>query len=415
MLEEPNVHLLIPFASTQLLELLDPRLTILWYHANTKALQYCAPAALKGAPQPEIRNFIVEFSPGAPIVYCPDCGAAVTPTRTDRLIIRNRYAYYAPDGRVDRDLTYQHLHDLSVSGLFGFESRMTGGLSADEQRRVAEAAATDRYDMLFVAGLQSLDRTAHALTEQELEIFWRQGTRVHVEISGEKQFDWLIGIIPKYVESMGIGEELDALYYAATKAHIAWQVNLGAQFQEQERLERLEADLQGKTRGYQKVRRALELARALKLKRLYVHDLDIDIVIRENQLDERDRLHEIHSDLVAKWVVLRKLMSRGQISRNQTRDTMTQVKEAGFTALVQAAQELYQWLGQEPSASLELYGAYVKEYQRTMVLIPVRWVYGAMQDQLRVIGAGDTTSLINAVQAMEPALGPAYDSPPVVA
>jgi hypothetical protein len=146
------------------------------------------------------------------------------------------------------------------------------------------------------------------------------------------------------------------------------------------------------------------MARALELERLYVHDVDIDIIIRHSKLSEEERFNEIQADLIAKWVVLRKLMSRGQISKSQTRDTMTQVKEEGMRALLETARALIEKLQldtpENSELSLALYGAYSPDYDRTIILVPVRWVYGAMQDQLRLTGAGDTTSIISAVQAI---------------
>jgi len=401
--DERNLHLLIPFAPASLLDLLDPSLKILWYTADPPRLQVCTPQDLKLTEQPEIRNLIIEFSPGAPIVYCYTCGGSVTPKKTDRLILRNSFAYYVPDGCVDRAATQQYATRLKVKGLFGFDSSITDSLSSTDRTALAEQAAANSYDILLASGLQSLDKTAHDETEKQLALFCNQETKIHIEISGEKNLDWLIELIPKCIHSVGVGEELSALFQAVKnrRADLLGD-DLDIQL-EALRFEKLEDDLRKKPRGYQKVILALEVAQALNLPRLYVHDVGIDIIICADRLSEEQRFQEIRADLVAKWVVLRKLMTRGQITQSPVRDTMTQVKEEGFATMIDTARALYEKLRDLPDVSLELYGTYVPEYNRTVLLVPVRWVYGAMQDQLRVTGAGDTTSIVSAVQAIKKA------------
>jgi hypothetical protein len=199
---------------------------------------------------------------------------------------------------------------------------------------------------------------------------------------------------------VGIGEELASLFDMINRKNLKAKSTPIERFNEEKRQEQLSVSLQDKPMGYQHVMRALEVARSLQLKRLYVHLLDMDIIIREGDLSQPERLKEIQAGLVAKWVVLRKLMSLGVITQDQSRDTMTQVKEEGFTALIETAQAIYERLNSPPSAAIELYGIYFEKYDRTVILIPVRWVYGLMQDQLRIVGAGDTTSTISAVQAI---------------
>ncbi|MCB0166646.1 MAG: hypothetical protein KDI79_20625 [Anaerolineae bacterium] len=406
-LGEQDVHLLTPFVSNSLLDQLDPRLRLLWYesHGTTNRLHLSQPLALKKSEQqPEIHNFVIEFSTGTPIVYCSCCGAGVTPKRTDRVILRSRYAYYLSDGRINRALTEQYGMQLKVNDLFGFDSSISNVLSSSDCEALAQQAAAQEYDVLMMAGLQSLDRSVHNRTKKELDEFKKKNTKIHLEVSGDKNFDWLIDLIPEYIFSIGIGEELDLLFQVLKAKKLISRSDSIERYNEEKRQKALEVHLREKPRGYQKVIQALEVASSLGLKRLYVHDIDIDIIVRQgedqNELSQTQRLAEIQADLIAKWVVLRKLMSRGQISLNQTRDTMTQVKEEGFTALVETAQVLYEEQNSPPSASIELYGTYFPNYKYSVVLVPVRWVYGTMQDQLRIVGAGDTTSIVSAAQAI---------------
>lgn len=399
-LEEPNITLLLPFVPASLRTLLDDKLDLLWYDGSPPALVRRKPSAFETTHHPEIRNFVLEFSAGSPIIYCTACGAAVLPHKTDRLIIRNRFAYYLPNGQIDRATTEARSTQLNVQGLFGFDSRIAAASLHKIPIDLARTAAEQRYDIFFVAGLQSLDRSVRNETLQALEVFRDQGTCIHVEISGDKNLDWLVEDVARCVSSVGVGEELAALFAAAEERHLNSLADAEKQLVEAQRLKHLDTDMQGRPRGYRDLMFALEVTRFLKLERLYVHGVDNDIIIRQGNLSEDERGREIQGDLIAKWVVLRKLMARGQILSNQDRDSMTQVKEEAMAALVETAAALYERYGGKPSTRLELNGIYIPFYDRTIMLVPVRWVYGKVQDQLRVIGAGDTSSLIDAVQVL---------------
>jgi hypothetical protein len=414
-LGETAVNLLIPFVSENLLGLLATELIMLWYDPKTKKLwkptvkQFQAWRASnpKASLHPEIRNFIIEFSASSPIIYCACCGGSVVPNRTDRVIVRNRYSYYVPktsdfpSGNVDRVKAQEYTTRLKVKGLFGFDSGLTNALSLEERQALAEGTAQDRYAVFLLSGLQSLDKTTHRVTEKELKLFTDQGTKIHIEVAGTKNLDWLTQLIPSYIFSVSIGEELEALYQAAKMEYLNTFDDEITRAAETRQFERREADASMKPRDYQKVIWALEAAKLLNLERLYFHGLDMDIIVRNGDLNEKDRFSEIQADLIAKWVVLRKLMSRGEITLSEARDTMTQIKEEGFASLIETAKALYQErLGATPDFELELYGKYFAEYERTVILVPIRWVYGAMQDQLRIVGAGDTTSIVSAVQVI---------------
>jgi hypothetical protein len=402
-LGEENVDLLIPFVPSCLLDLLDPKLRIWWYQTENGAtrLQRYQPSALRGSKHhPEIHNFIIEFSPGSPIIYCPWCGASVMPQKTDRVIVRNCYAYYRSDGYVDRALTQQNNVRLKVNGLFGFDSSINDTLSSDDCEKLAHQAADHKYHITVVAGLQSLDRSAHSVTERELGRFKEVGTKIHIEVSGDKNLEWLIDVIPKYVSSVGVGEESSLLFQKVKEKMLHSIDSAARRSKEEKRQKELETHLRTKPYGYRIVVQALEVARTLGLERLYVHDTDMDVIIRQGRLNQVQRLKEIRADLIAKWVVLRKLMSRGEINRDRFRDTMTQVKEEGLRTLVETSQALYERQNSVPPTSIELYGIYLSDYDYAVLLVPVRWVYGSLQDQLRVVGAGDTTSVISAAQAI---------------
>lgn len=406
-LNEPDVDLLVPFPSPTLLEHLDTTSgqhpNILWYDADNKFQKY-APKTLKefipNSKNPEIHNFVIEFSSGTPIVYCTCCGAGLTPQTTDRLILRNRYAFYQSDGRINRDLTQLFQTQLKVNGLFGFDSSINTDLTVANCEALAKQVAAQGYDVLIVAGLQSLESSVFIRTENELGIFRATNTKTHIEVSGTKNFDWLIELIPQYIYSVSIGDELGSLFQAVNERILDTTNDPIDKFNQEKQQKVFETYLREKPRGFQKVIQALKVAHFLSLKRLYVHDIDMDIIIREGDLTVSDRLGEIRSDLIAKWVVLRKLMSRGQVNQNQARDTMTQVKEEGLNNLLEACQAIYDEQGLLPDGNIELYGTYFPDYKRSVILVPIRWVYGAMQDQLRVVGAGDTTSIVSAAQVI---------------
>jgi hypothetical protein len=405
-LGEENVHLLVPFPAIFLEQpsLLDSKLKLGWYDFDGAAPRLTFYSKHQFGPlgrQPEIHNFIFEFSSGAPIVYCSCCGAGIASQKTDRMVVRSKFAYYQEDGRIDRDLT----QPIKVRGLFGFDSSITSSLSEADSQALAQQAAAYPYDVVVVAGLQSLESTVHKCTEKELAAFKTAGKKIHVEVSGVNNLEWVTDILPKYVHSVGVGEELQKLFETTMKKRLTG-LNEVQLLEETWRQEQLNVQMDGKTRGYQKVVQALDVASTLKLERLYYYDLDLDIIVRKGRLSPADSWNEIKADLIAKWVVLRKFMSHGRISSSQFRDTMTQVKEEGLATLVETAREMYlelggQQMGGRQSGIIELYGAYYPPYDRMVILVPVRWVYGAMQDQLRVIGAGDTTSIISAAQAIQ--------------
>lgn len=389
-----EVHLLLPFIPHALIEKLDSKLQILWY--DKKGIVTCNPQDLlnkiktKNLEHPQIRNFVIEFSSKSPIVYCSCCGASVLPCKTDRLITRNRFAYYKPDGRIERNETHKQSNRTNVRGLFGFDSRIGGSLP-DKPEKLAKRAAANGYDLIFLSGLQSLDQSVQATVHEELKALTSGTTKVHIEVSGTKNLDWLCQVIPEFVDSVSIGEELESLFQVVKQRSAP---------EEQKYLQRVEEGLPSASRGYRNICLAQEVSRLLTPSRLYVHDEDLDIIICPGNLEQTERLRQIRAALVAKWVVLRKLMARGQITADSFRDTMTQVKEEGFTVLTEAAQAIYERFNLSRSAHIELFGAYFPDYDQTVMLVPIRWVYGTIQDQLRIIGGGDTTSFVSAAQAI---------------
>ncbi len=418
-LGEPNVDLLMPFVPPRLLDILEPDINILWYDrpAGATKLTRCTPAALKGRtgpPHPEVHNYVIEFAPGAPVVYNALSENSVTPVRTDRVIVINKFGYYlasrSVDSYVDRTLaSTDGSRLLRVNGLFGFDSSINPALSPADCAALAEQAAHPQehlppYDLFVIAGLQSFDAAAQATAEKELKLFSDAGIKIHIEISGEKDLDWLVKVIAgNKLYSVSCGEELDQLYQATCRYSLGLLTDAARQT-ESARQQVFDSSLLGQPHGYQMAEKAAVVLTTLGLTRLYVHDTDMDIIVRDGTLSLEKRMVEIRAGIVAKWVVLRMLMSRG-INLNQDRDTMTQVKETGLWALLDTARAFYARAAvRRPDGSIELYGVNVKNgltnKDCAIMFVPVRWVYGAMQDRLRIVGAGDTTSIISCVQAM---------------
>jgi len=387
-----KINLVVPALPPSLLRLLSANLLVAnllvgWYGGapGARTLQFFVPSALPTYRHPEIHNTIIAFAPGAKIVFCPHCGAGVRPRNSDRVIVRNRFLYYEANGRVDR-ATQQRNAAFKVRSLFGFDSSINPGLTPADCKSLAKQAASREYDIVVIAGLQSLDKSARQVTEEEIK--WLRGgsshPKIHVEVSGDASLDWLINLARNcYIDSLSLGEEVSQLCRAVLPP---------------DEFVRLERSLARKSGGFSSAIQALEVAKRLDLPRLYGHDKDMDIIIRKGELNPAQVAVEIRAALVAKWVVLRKLMSRGQISLSEARDNMTQIKEEGLRALWEAAEELSTLAGLPLStATPALDGVYLKDYDRTIILVPQRWVYGALQDQLRIVGAGDTTSVVSAV------------------
>jgi hypothetical protein len=401
---EQEVDLLLPFIPSGLMSLLDDEVRVLWWcedHGGVRKLDTFAPGKLPAhVPHPEVRNFVISFSPGAKIVYCSCCGAGVLPRASDRVVVINELGYYSPDGRLDRAQAQQHGHQLRIGGLFGFDSGINSRLSPADCRALAEQAGDRKYDMVVVAGLQSLHRSVLGRAEADLKLLCESGAQIHIEVSSDSNLPWLIDLLgQKTISSLSTGEELSALYDAMQKRRVGAAKDLEA-----ETARRLAAGFDEKRKTFNAVLQALEICKSLGLRRLYVHDLDVDIIVRRGPLDAAQRAGEMQAAVVAKWVVLRKLMSRGRFSQDVSRDTLTQVKEEGFRALFETAQKLGARYGLQRSSkeeTTELDGIYCPDYDCTVLLVPVRWIYGLLQDQLWIVGAGDTSSTISFVQAYE--------------
>lgn len=404
---EPNVDLVTPVLPSRLLALLNRDVNVAWYKGNpgARTLEFGKPADVgklldPKVRHPEVHNTIVSFAPGAKIVYCRICGAGVRPQYSDRGIVRNRFRYYLPDGRVDRAWEQQNA-PFKVRGLFGFDSSINTKLSPD-CHALAGQAANRGYDIVVIAGLQSLHPSVRTVTEEEIALLCsgEKKPSIHVEISGAAGLDWVLGPqVRHFIDSLSMGEEVpDVAAVALGPAKLAG----------------VKSALTGEPATYLTAVLALEAACELNMWRLYIHDTDLDIIVRRGRLSDAEIMKEIRADIIAKWVVLRKLMGRGRISLNEARDTSTQVKEEGLWALTETMDRLAALaaLSQSAVTPWGRQGAgitgprqatpprdwiYLPLYDCTVILVPVRWVYGALQDQLRIVGAGDTTSVVSAV------------------
>jgi ADP-dependent phosphofructokinase/glucokinase len=389
-LGETEVSLMIPFVSQALIDILkaklgnkSDKLHMLWYRGKqpnysldkTSLNKFKAPGE-----QPERHNTVVEFSKGSMIVYCPCCGARVMPGHSDRIAFMNTYAYYIAGAyTIDRAKSWHNADSMKVRSLFGFDSVLrlpkTKGFSDADCYKFAEQAAKD-VDLLIIAGLQNFeDAYSQNTVMGEIEKF----RHVHTEISSSKNFGFPVDLIQKgHIQSIGIGEELDDLYEKYVPKE---QRNL--------------IDAQN-SKACQQIMKSLSVAKFLHLPRLYWHGLEFDIIVRQGNLDMHERMKEIRADVVAKWAVLRKLMEWGMVVPNSTRDPMTSASNEGLKTMAELENEFQACFNlQEPVSQ---YGAYFQEYDRTVILVPVRCVYGPLQDLLRIIGAGDTTSTISAAK-----------------
>jgi hypothetical protein len=392
---EKQVDLAVAFLQPILSRALEDGVRVLWHKGPKRhpELYRISQRDFQRASsgQPESRNPILEFTAGREIVYCHGCGAGVTPRKTDRTIMRNSLMWYRADGAVDRNASQALGHALAVNGFFTFDNSLCPELNTQS---LAHQAAAIGYDLFLVSGLQNLGEDAHDTAVAEIRLLRDAGARVHVEIGGDKKLDRLFTHAALF-DSLGIGEELGDARRTATALAEGRVLAPGER-------DALDKALDGeRVVGYRRVIQALRLARDTGIPRIYYHGEDFDIIVRRGNLAPDERLREIEACLVAKWVVLRKLMSRNVVTTDMLRDPQTELKQEGLAAIAATVGEIKARFPKVKHDIVELDGAYLDEYDATLIVIPVRWVYGNLQSLLRIVGAGDASSFIDAARALK--------------
>lgn len=320
---------------------------------------------------PDVRNYPLEFSPGATLSWGPEPAEHLTITHgPDRLICTGPYLHFRLDGRARAGAT-----PAIIERVFQFP-----GLSKAQRDACAARVALD-YPFMALTGLQGAPEEQQPAIERDLDMLLGKVT-IHAELAGARNLAWLRTLIPRHISSVGVNDdELPGIcreLAGTTMAGNGSYDSLWALFHD-----------------------ARALAVTFGLPRLYVHTHVADLVLRRRPVDDGALAGEIVADLFAKKTVVDWL--RPQLPPG--RKPGSGPKRAGLEALItfmsqvagRAGKTLQQWL--EDTAQLARNGHFRIEDDYAVAVIPVAWFYGELPQAIITTGAGDRTSVVSFVQS----------------
>jgi ADP-dependent phosphofructokinase/glucokinase len=219
------------------------------------------------------------------------------------------------------------------------------------------------------------------------------GVTVHTELSGGVVSAWYLGILTRYVHSLGVNaEELaDACACVAALQCAADTLpqDSGVPGLQQEYLLRL----------------AAWLLEHLALERIYIHGHTLDFVVRWAETSDEEMAREVRADLLAKIVVTNKARGRNPGEPIARPLGLPRSGLAEYVDLCELrAFPVGEWIEQASMAEFErildrgwFESAFVeadRERVLRVAVLPVA-LFHPLPPELRFVGAGDTTSAVS--------------------
>jgi ADP-dependent phosphofructokinase/glucokinase len=378
--QEQNAAIFTVFHSREQASVFDDRITFLTADpagnlVRTSAKDYRRP------DNPEVRNYPLEYTPGI-FHFGPGEEDKVCAKGLDRLICVAPYAYYDSTGKVDREKQVP-----AIERIFQFPEL------DDSQRETYMNQVAANYPYIILAGLQGANPACRKTIEEELHTLADSCT-THVEISGLRALrDWLPTLIPCYIPSIGINEDelsqaCDYLVHGIDEPVARSYSSLQAMYDD-----------------------ARDLAMFLKPQRLYVHSHVADLILRHTPVPDQDMTKEIEADLYAKYLVIKRLRAQMKSAPK----SKAGIKKEGLKALIDFAGQVSGFAAYARGESivdttrlldlaietfeLAKNGYFNVEDGYAVAVAPVAWFFGDLASELRVTGAGDTSSAVSFVQS----------------